>query len=419
MASSADKLNDSDVFQARSASTSDSAVVEASADNSVSEGSYSVDVTNPAKAHNHVVGTDESGTLKGIDDPNDSSLINADMEISFDHQGTHYAYTTDSETTLSSLADKIDEDNNGVSASVSNMGTTDNPQYVLSLKSESTGAGDQIITNDSGNPGVSITDTTASGNTLFTTEATLQKTTVNGLNADFSVDGVSYERQSNEVSDVIDGVTLNIKESGTADVSVSQDVQSVADQVQSFVDTFNKTNNFIAKQSEYDKEEDKAGPLLGSSVARSADSRMTRTLMEPVKGTADEPYQYLSQVGFEFQRDGSLEFDSSEFKSAMQDNPQAVEKLFVGEEGAAGKMENMLKNAFTDNIDGAVTTKIDTIDNRIDRLNDRIDREQQSLQEYRERTVERFSEMEQAIMKYQSIESQLGNWLDLGKDDEK
>jgi flagellar capping protein FliD len=91
----------------------------------------------------------------------------------------------------------------------------------------------------------------------------------------------------------------------------------------------------------------------------------------------------------------------------------------VGEEGAAGKMENMLKNAFTDNIDGAVTTKIDTIDNRIDRLNDRIDREQQSLQEYRERTVERFSEMEQAIMKYQSIESQLGNWLDLGSDDEK
>jgi flagellar capping protein FliD len=103
----------------------------------------------------------------------------------------------------------------------------------------------------------------------------------------------------------------------------------------------------------------------------------------------------------------------------MRDNPQAVEKLFVGDEGAAGKMENTLKNAFTDNIDGAVQTKLDSISNRIDRINDEIDREEQSLQEYRERTVERFSEMEKAIMKYQGIESQLGNWMDLGKDDEK
>jgi flagellar hook-associated protein 2 len=419
MAEAADKLNDSQVFQARSASTSDSAVVEASADNTASEGTYSVDVTNPAQAHNHVVGTDESGTLKGIEDPNESSLINADMELSFYHQGSQYTYATDSETTLSSLADKISEDSNGVSASVSNKNTTENPEYVLSLKSESTGAGDNRITTDGdpANTGVKITDN--GGGTLFDSASAMQNETVTGKNADFSVDGVSYERQSNEVSDVIDGVTLNIKESGTADVSVSQDVQSAADQVQSFVDTFNKTNNFIEKQSDYNKEEDRAGPLNGSSIARSAESKMTRVLMEPIKGTADEPYQYLSQVGFEFQRDGSLDFDADEFKSAMRDNPQAVEKLFVGDEGAAGKMENTLKNAFTDNIDGAVQTKLDSISNRIDRINDEIDREEQSLQEYRERTVERFSEMEKAIMKYQGIESQLGNWMDLGKDDEK
>ena len=425
MAKSASKLNDSQAFQAKTASSSDSGVVAANADNSASEGTSSVDVTQVAQAHNHVVGTDGDGTADstvsgGIDDPNDSSLIKADMEVSFHHQGSEYSYSTDSETTLASLADTIDADANGVSASVSNMGTTDNPEYVLSLKSESTGAGDNRITkDDSDTPEIGVEITDNGGGTLFTAGTADQEETVTGQNADFSVDGVSYERQSNEVSDVIDGVTLDLKETGSADVSVSQDVQSVADQVQSFVDSFNKTNGFIDKQSEYDKEEDKAGPLNGSSVARSAESTMTRTLMEPIKGTSDEPYQYLSQVGFEFQRDGSLSFDSSEFKSAMQDNPQAVEKLFVGEDGAAGKMENALKNGFTDNIDGAVTTKIDTIDNRIDRLNDRIDREEQSLQDYRGRTVERFSNMEKAIMKYQGIQNQLGNWLDLGTEDEK
>ena len=101
----------------------------------------------------------------------------------------------------------------------------------------------------------------------------------------------------------------------------------------------------------------------------------------------------------------------------MEENPQAVETLFVGENGAAGKMESALKEGFTDSIDGAVTNKIESIDNRIDRINEQITQEEQDLQNYRERQVQKFSNMEEAIMKYQSIESQLGNWLDLGKDD--
>ena len=426
MVQSAESLNDSQAFQAKSVSSGNEDVVTASADNTAQEGTYRVSVDPDAgdqlaKAHNHVIGMDSTvdGTVEGgISDPNNSSLITNDMNISFHHQGSQYSYNTDSETTLSSLADRISEEDNGVTASVSSMGTEDNPQYVMSLKSDSTGAGDQVITKDDGSVGVDITDNQGDSRNLFTNGAADQEETVTGQNAKFSVDGVSYERNSNEVSDVIQGVTLNLTGLGTdVDVTVNKDVSSVTSKVQSFVDTINNTINYIEQQSNYNKEQDEAGPLMGSSVARSADSRMSRILMEPVSGTSGEPYQYMSQVGFEFQRDGSVELDSDKFQSAMEENPQAVEKLFVGDNGVAGKMENTIKEGFTDSIDGAVTSKIDSLDNRIDRINERITQEEQDLQNYRERQIQKFSNMEQAILKYQSIENQLGNWLDLGKDD--
>ena len=422
MVQSAESLNSSQAFQAKSVSSENSDVVSASVDNTAKEGTYSVSVDQLAQAHNQLIGLDldesDSTLAKGISDPNDSSLINADMKISFHHQGSQYSYTTDGDTTLKSLAQKISDGDNGVTANVSNTGTEDSPEYVMSLKSESTGAGDNRITKDGdpNNPGVQIKDN--GGGTLFSAGAAEQEETVTGQNALFSVDGVSYERTGNEVSDAIDGVTMTLQGQGSdVDVSVDKNLSSVTQQVQSFVDTFNQTNTFIDQSSSYNKEEDKAGPLMGSTVARSAESRMSRVFMEPISGTSDDPYQYLSQVGFEFQRDGSVEFDADTFKSAMEKNPQTVEKLFTGDNGAAGKMENILKEGFTDSIDGAVPSKIASIDNRIDRVNDQIDQTEQDLQNYRERQVQKFSNMEQAIMKYQSIENQMGNWMDLGKDD--
>ena len=522
MAQSAENLNSSDAFQAKSVTSGNEDVVTASVDNTANEGTYNVSVDQLAQAHNHAlrsqahrmgyddgsgnltgvsdandaslisdgvtlsfdhngsksittdsnttisslaqtiqdkdwgvrahvqnIGTSDSPeytlqmqsedtgatissisgeifegqTMKqaqvqaGVSDPDDSSLVNADMEVSFHHEGSQYSYSTDSESTLDSLAEAIDSDANGVRASVANQGTENNPSYILSLKSQSTGGGENQITSDGSTPGIQITDTTPDSRSLFAGGQS-QEEVQQGLNAKFSVDGVGYERTSNEVSDAIDGVSLTLQGQGSdADMTVDKDISSVTKEVQSFVDTFNQTNGFIEKQSDYNKDTEQAGPLMGSSVARSAETRMSRILMEPISGTSDNQYQYLNQVGIELQRDGSVEFDSDKFQSAMEENPLAVEKLFVGDSGAAGKMESALKEGFTDDIDGAVPSKIESIDNRIDRINEQITQEERDLQNYRERTVQKFSNMEQAIMKYQSIESQLGNWLDLGKDD--
>ena len=522
MVKSAESLNDSQAFQAKSVLSGNEDVVTASVDNTAQEGNYSVDVDQLAQAHNHAlrsqahrmgyddgsgnltgvsdandasliadgatlsfdhnggksittdsdttlsslaqtiqdkdwgvraqvqnIGTSDSpeytlqlqsedtgatinnisgdiytsGSLKqaqvqaGVSDPDDSSLVNADMEVSFYHQGSQYSYSTDGESTLSSLAEAVDSEDNGVRASVANQGTEENPNYILSFKSQSTGAGEQQITSDGSTPGIQIQDSNENGRSLFAGGQS-QEEVQQGENAKLSVDGVGYERSTNEVTDVIDGATLNLKGTGTdVDLAVDKDISSVTSKVQSFVDTFNQTNQFIHEQSKYNEDEEEAGPLNGSRVTRTAESKMSRILMEPISGTAVEPYQYLSQVGLDLQRDGSVELDSDKFQAAMEQNPQAVEKLFVGEDGAAGKMENALKQGFTDSDTGAVTNKIETIESRMERINENIDQEEQNLLDYRDRQIQKFSNMEQAILKYQSIENQLGNWMDLGKDD--
>lgn len=417
-------LTDADAFQTRKATSSNTDAVSVSANDTAAEGTYSVHVTHTARAHNLLVGVDDGSmdndVSAGVSDPNDAATINDGIEVSFFHQGTEHTYTTDSETTLSSLADAINDDDNGVSASITNINTVDNPQYVLSLKSQATGDGENQITTDSGGttPGISTNDPDGS-QTLFTGGTVEQETTQFGRDAEFSVDGVTYDRSSNEVDDVIQGVTLTLKSGGSdAEVTVDLDTSAITKKVQSFVDAYNKTGSFIDNQSSYNKETDQAGPLLGSSVARGLEMRMESTLMEPVTGTSDSAYQYLSQVGLEMQRDGSLAFDSGKFKDALETDRAAVEKLFAGENGAATKLENGLKG-YTDSIDGIITSQIESIDNRIERLQDDYSEEQQDLKDYRFRMTQKFSEMEQAIMGYKSMEGPIANMMDMFKANSK
>ncbi len=421
MKRAADNLNDGSAFRVQSASSTNPEAVSASAEPDAAEGLYRVEVESLARAHNHVLGVSgDNSELEGIEDPDEPDLINEDMQISFHHGGEEYSYITDEDSTLNSLAREISEDGNGVTANAVNMGSGEEPQYVLTLKSESPGAGDNRITRDGDpeNTGVAIEDTTENGNTLFAEGAAGQEVAQSGENAVFSVDGIQYERESNQVSDVVDGLTLDLNQADSeAEVSVDRDVEAVTEKVQSFVEAFNNTSNFISDLSAYDKEEDEAGPLMGSTLARSADSRMSRVITEPVAGTAEEPYQYLNQVGLELDREGNLEFDSGTFASRMREDPQAVENLFVGDKGAANKMASAL-GQYTDDRDGMLTYKLESIDTRVDRIHDRIEQEEERLINYRDRQVQKFTHMEQVISRYQSMEQELDNWISRMRTDE-
>ncbi len=410
-----DNLDDESSFLTKSGSSSDDSVLSiASLNAQAHEGTYNISVTNTAKAHNLVLGVDDgdpsTGVTQGISDPDSSALINDGITISFYHNGREYSYTTNSDTTLNSLAQQISQDHNGVYASVTNIGTEESPQYILTLASEDTGSGTHQITTDSDGttPGINL-----SGD-LFSSGTNEIQTTQAGEDAHFSVNGVDYTKSSNEVDDVIEGVTLSLTGTGNATISITLNTSDVADRVQALIDAYNNFDKFIDENASYDIEEKKAGPLLGDLATRSVQTSIRSILSGVVPGTDSNTYHYLSQIGIEFNDDGTLTFDRSKFEDELRRNPSDVSALFTGENGVASRLKNTL-SSYTDATKGIIPHMIENLEKKIDDLNREHTDAQEELKEYEERIVKKYSRLEEVVLKYKAIQQQLESSIEVWK----
>jgi len=410
----ADKIDTTSSFLSKTAISSDEIVLTADASNSAHTGNYTVTVNNIAKAHHLIIGVDDgnssNGVTKGISDPEDANLIKDDVTISFYHNGREYSYKTDSKTTLTKLANEISNGDNGVYAQVTNIGTQESPQYVLSLLSETTGSGKNQITTDSNG---TITGITLSDD-LFSTGATEQEDAQAGEDASLNVDGVDYTRSSNEIDDIIEGVTLNIKNTGTANIKVSLDIDDITNKVKSLVDAYNNFDQFMDENASYDLENKKAGALLGDSIARTAQNNIRSIVSGIVPETADNEYQYLSQIGIKYNDDGQLTFDEITFKKALSSNPDDVLALFTGENGVATRLKNAI-SSYTDSSSGIITKTIRSIKNKINDLEDKYSEAQEDVQDYEEQMVKKYSNLEEVVLKYKAIQEQLDSYIEQWK----
>jgi flagellar hook-associated protein 2 len=410
----ADTLSSSTTFNAKTITVNDSSILTATASSSAHSGTYSITISKVAKAHHLIIGVDDSnpstGVTVGISDPDDASLIQDGVTISFYHNGKTYSYTTDSSTTLTNLADTITNDDNGVYASVTNIGSETSPQYVLSLLSEDTGSStNQITTDEAGTTkGVTLSDT------LFTTGATEQETVQTGEDAQLDIDGVTYTRSSNEITDIISGVTLNLLNTGTTTITVSLDTESIIENIQTLITAYNDFDSFMDENASYDLENKEAGPLLGDSIARGAQNSLRSIFSGIVPGTASNEYQYLSQIGIQFSDDGTLEFDRTSFEDALKNNPEDVEALFTGDDGVATRLKELL-NYYTDSSQGVIPSTIKSIQDQLEDLNNRYTEAQEDLNEYEEQMVKKYAALEEAVLKYQAIQEQLDSYIDSWK----
>ncbi|MEF8794243.1 MAG: flagellar filament capping protein FliD [Thiohalorhabdus sp.] len=408
----AGKLNGPSDLKAYSASSSNGSAISVGIEGAPSEGSYRVDVTQVAQAHNHLVGasdgTDDATVTAGVTDPDDAAAINDGIEVSFAHGGSDYTYTTDSDTTLNDLASTIREADNGVQASAVNIGTSDSPAYALQLKSETTGGGsEQRITDTTGATGVQITDTNGNSASLFS-GGTEQEEAQAGQNAGLTVDGVAYTRSTNEITDVIDGLTLNLREatSTEATIDVSRTPDQASQSMQAMVDAVNKVGGFIDQNTSYDPETGEAGPLIGNSTVRQVDSALRQTLGEQVPGTENQDLQYLNQVGVSFDRQGQLTFDAKKFEQALSEQPDQVQNLLTGDEGAMARLSERI-DGLTNSTDGAITAALDSLDSRDSRLQDQIEEAKNRVQGYDQRISDRYAQLEKTVIELQGIEDNI------------
>jgi flagellar hook-associated protein 2 len=155
-----------------------------------------------------------------------------------------------------------------------------------------------LTANRPSNLAVSFTDTIADGSRLdfgFSNAAagTIRKREIAaGADALLSIDGVSVTRSSNTISDVIDGVLLNLQkgDSGTTvTLRVDRDLDVITGKIAALVNAYNDVASYINTQQSYDAQKKQAGGVLfGEGTLSSIKTDLTGTLIGSVWGAASD-----------------------------------------------------------------------------------------------------------------------------------
>lgn len=364
-------LSQATTWGATTASSSDASLKVTTTDSAVA-GSYAISVQSLATSQSVV-----SGSYSSADALVGAGTLHVEIgsfgQAGFAPQPNLAAMNIDisATDTLTTVRNKINAAGAGVSAVIVNEAT--GSRIVIS----STNPGSQSAFRLSGDGGAAALafDPDATGNPMTQTQAPADgQVTINGLQVATS---------SNNLNDVIQGLNIGLTQptTGTAQITVSRDNDTIKKSVSSFVDAYNSLAKLLSTQTKYDDATKTAGKLQGDSTAVS----LQRQLRNAITGssTASSVYGSLNAVGVSLQSDGTLKIDDTKLTSALNANPLEVKKLFSASstDTAANGIATRLR-LFGDQMlgtDGALTTKTDGLNTSLtlnqkqqDALNSRL-----------------------------------------------
>jgi flagellar hook-associated protein 2 len=219
----------------------------------------------------------------------------------------------------------------------------------------------------------------ATGTAFLSSNLGMVQLVQNGEDAAFNLDGVDLTQSSNTFS--VSGVTYNLKGEGTSTVTVNTDVDKIVTSIQSFVDSYNKLldelNDKIGEKRDYDyapltneqkssmedtditnwETKAKSGLLHSDSILTKLVYSMRNAMADQVSGLTGK-YNSAASIGItpgegsdSWVEGGHLYLDSETLKKALQENPDAVLKVF-GTSGNDSAKANGIVSRLTDAVDG-------------------------------------------------------------------
>jgi flagellar hook-associated protein 2 len=145
--------------------------------------------------------------------------------------------------------------------------------------------------------------------------------------AEFTLDGVSLTRNTNDVSDVLSGVTFDLLQptpSGTTlNVSISTDTSQISSALQTFVTNYNTFRDaVIAQQStNSDGTASSSAVLFGDSTMREIMTGIEQVLGTSVGGLT------MSDLGLSFNEKNELQLDTGTLSTVLTSNLSGVATL--------------------------------------------------------------------------------------------
>jgi flagellar hook-associated protein 2 len=146
------------------------------------------------------------------------------------------------------------------------------------------------------------------------------------------VDGISYTRSSNELTDVISGVTLSLKSTTNtaANLDLTRDTTALKEKFTALVTAYNDADNILTEVSNPKSTLDTYGAtLVGDSTVRSLRQQL-RAMVSGLSSTPGENVKSLAQMGLSIDQKGVMSMDDVKLDEALTSNYADVVKSFTG-----------------------------------------------------------------------------------------
>jgi flagellar hook-associated protein 2 len=218
-------------------------------------------------------------------------------------------------------------------------------------------------------------------------------------NARFTIDGLTFTRQSNTVTDALPGTTLQLKgETNTVEqLTLDYDATATATNLQKFVDAYNDIVKTASEQLKLGgANSDRASTLAGDSTVRSLISSVQSVVTATVSGLGN--VRSLADLGLKTNyQDGLLSIDTTKLTSSIASDAAAVNEIFADTLTGISALAFNLNRKFTSSIGGLFTERTKSLNESIRRLDSDAERMQARLDAFKKNLVMQFTAMEQVV----------------------
>lgn len=220
--------------------------------------------------------------------------------------------------------------------------------------------------------------------------------------AAFSINGLPLASATNKLSDVIDGVTLNLAKAGTGavDITVGNDSAALRKGIQDFVAAYNEANRYLAQQTRFDAATSAAGALQGDRAAVGLQGKLRMLVQQPNEAAAS--FGYLSDLGLELQRDGSIKIAETKLTAALAAPAELAAAFSTASTGFGQRFKALA--------DGVLGTE-GLLTARAEGLRASIARNEKDQQRYEDRVVRT---RERLLRQYSALDGNLNRLNGLG-----
>lgn len=407
-------LNSTALFQKRTATSSDSTLVAASASTTAASGTYKISVGQLATASTVATSAVPKDQTFGTGNSLTLSVGSTALPT--------VKLPADKAATLSDVRDAINSQlkDSGVSATI--VTNPSDGQARLMLTSTKTGEGNDITLDTGGSADLEklAIPKKGSGN------ASDVKYIAMASNAKFSVNGLDLESATNSVENAIDGVTLTLTAptsvSTTANgvtssvdkpitLTVDQDKAGVKGTIKKFVDAYNALVDTTTSLTQVTKVGDDKQPIAAALVGDAGVRQILSTMRSELGRAADGDgsVRILADIGITTDKNGKLAIDDTKLTKALDTNYAAVGNLFTGDTGLMSRLNTKL-DTYTQT-GGVLESRLNGLNNTIKS----IDKQNESLtlrtDQLRTRLLAQFNAMDSLVGQLNSTASSLASSL--------